>query len=120
MDITNRITVDLTKYGLTGEVVMAPPSPRREAWFKNQSMKHTKVDPRTGRPDLTTADVGDIEVLQILTYVKSAPFPKDKLEDYYAYCDKLDDDHPGLSMKIHKELAEAYKKIHAGETSPLE
>lgn len=120
MDITNRITIDLTEFGLTGEVVMAPPTPRRDAWNRNQAMKHAKIDPRTGRPDLSSADIGDIEVIQLLTYVKSAPFPINKLEEYYDYCDKVDEEHPGVSMKIQKRIKEAYTKLSAGETSPLE
>lgn len=120
MDLTNRIVIDLTAYGLTGEIVMVPPSPRREAWLKNQSMKHSKIDPHTGRPDIATSDIGDIEVLKIMSFIKSAPFPIDKLDGYYDYCDKIDEEQPGVSRKIHKALAEASVKLDMGETSPLE
>lgn len=120
MDITNRITIDLTEFGLTGEIVMAVPSPRRDAWCKNQSMKHATIDPRTGRPDPTHSDVGDIEVLHILTFVKSAPFPIDRLESYYDYCDELDETNPGVAMKIQSAMLEAYLTLSKGEKSPLD
>ena len=120
MDITNRIIIELTEYGLTGEVVMTPPSPRRDAWVKNQSMKHARIDPKTGRPEVGSADIGDIEIIQMLAFVKSAPFAVDKLESYYDYCDKIDEDHPGMSMKLHNALMDSFRKLNAGETSPLE
>ena len=115
MDHTDSIVIDLEQYGGKGEIVMAAPSLRRMSWLKNQVGKHAKFSPHGG---MTDADVGDIEILNVLVYVRTAPFPVD-LNAFYSFCDSLDDAKPGNSVELFNKMTEAMKSITEGATSPL-
>lgn len=84
------LMMDLSEYGVDGHIVFAKPTFRKLNEMKNQSASYIKFEmKRSGSTDATIAS-GDLEIMNLLTYVKSAPFRMD-VEGFLTFMDRVDE-----------------------------
>ncbi len=114
------IRIDMRDYGMEGEVVVREPRLSRVRMADNAMGRMAKM--RNGEIDMSEVDVGDLQAIDTLKYVDSAPFPLDlfKLDGFYAYCDRMDDIERGAATRFWKDLSAAVAKVKAGDTDPLD
>lgn len=122
--MTNPIRLlDLHDYGVDGVAEIAFPTFRKRREHNNAIAKYYKggIDKR-GALDpqklMEVMCVGDIEILQTLLFVRSAPFPQD-LEGFTRFCDEMDERALGSASAMYdriKEVIEELKEV----PSPLE
>ncbi len=114
MDIIPNIELNMADYGgKSGDlVVMGPPSVRSQIRMKNEigrRMGVTAEGVQTGK----AMDAGDVEILMLLSFVRSAPF-QFAIEPFLEYCDKLADGGNALFVA----MAQAMEKLKDQNSSP--
>ena len=114
------ITIDMAAYGMEGTVVVREPRFSRRKMAENAMGRMARM--KNGAPDLSEVDVGDLQVVDALAYVDSAPFPLDlfKLDGFYAYCDSMDDRERGSAVRFWNDLTEAVERVKEGDADPLD
>lgn len=113
------ISIDLGTIGLDGTLLMNRPGHTREAQLKNEITKISSVNTDGGKPAASIPPLGDLETLEVLAYVKEAPFPL-TLQSFYNYCDGIDEDNPGVSNTLFKLMSDAKEALCKGAKSPLD
>lgn len=109
------IALDLKSYGGKGELILAPPSLRKLIDMRN---KVAKVKASSAGTTMDV-EVGDMELMSVLTYVRSAPFKTD-MESFLEYCDGLEEKEAGISVRLYDDMRLAIESIDKGECNPLE
>lgn len=119
MDIQGNITVDLKDYGGAGQIVLAPLSLRRQNELAN-SLGSVSVG-EYGEVAPVKMKLGDLSMIKVLVYVKSAPFGTrlDDLEPFFQYCDDLDEKQPGASKRLWERLNKAVEELEGRTTHPF-
>ncbi len=114
------ITIDMTQFGMEGETIVREPRFSRRRMAENAIGRMAKM--KNGTIDMSGVDVGDIQTVNALQYVDSAPFPLDlfKLDGFYAYCDRMDDNERGSAIRFWNALSEAVERIEGGDADPLD
>lgn len=110
MEVKNTTVIDLEKYGVEGQIVLGAPTFRTQNTFKNEFMKLMTVS-QSG--DISDLPGGDLEILSMLVYVRSAPF-KPTVEGFLRFCDTLDGFEVGRAERLYDELCEAKKVYDEG------
>ena len=117
MDYKTRITIELSDYGAEGQIVMGP-----APWttIKRFQQRATRLVPpgKDGRPDYSKADVVSSNILDVLLFVREAPFVAD-LEPFFDFMDKLDAKELGSAERLYAEMEKVAARIFSGEESPL-
>ena len=115
------VEIDLSKYGAEGKVVVGPMTFRRTKESQNAV---TYALRRNGGTELSLSDLnlGDIETITKLAYIRSAPFSTDlsDLSSFYDWTDMLDEKRVGAAQEFYDDLGEAIEKVESGEAHPLE
>lgn len=117
MDYTTREVIDLREYGMEGTIEMGLPKFTTEKRFQSKLLAITPRD-KDGRPMVEMADLVVSEVLQILMYVRKAPFTPD-MDPFYDFLDRVDGIELGNAEKLYNRMARAADTIAKGEDSPL-
>lgn len=117
------IDIDLAKYGGEGVITIGPQSLRKQCMLKNETSKrmysisyNAETQENTMVPQEVNA--GDIEIMQVLSYVRKAPFVP-MLDSFLAFCDALEEKTPGSSMDLYEEMTAAVEEV-SKKPSPLE
>lgn len=118
MEVSSIIEMDLTDYGSEGKVVLAPPSLRKLAMTKNMLAKCTRSRQVDGQVIMDEARIGDSEIIQILQYVRTSPFPQ-TVEGVLDFTDKLDAVQFGNGMRFWEDVEKGAEKIEKGLVSPF-
>lgn len=115
------VEMDLSKYGAEGKVVVGPLTFRRTKESQNAV---TCALRRNGGTELSISDLnlGDVETITKLAYIRSAPFSTDlsDLSGFYDWTDMLDEKRIGSAQEFYDDLDEAIKKVESGEAHPLD
>lgn len=116
------IDIDLAKYGGEGIVTIGPQSLRSQRILKNETTKRMfSISAGDGQqPTMVAKDVdaGDIEILQVLSYVRKAPF-QPMVDSFMDYCDTLEEKTPGVSVELYEAMRSAVEEVSEAP-SPLE
>lgn len=119
MDIQGSITVDLKDFGGAGQITLAPLSLRRQNELAN-AIGSVSVG-EYGEISPVKMKLGDLSMIKVLVYVKSAPFDTrlDDLEPFFQFCDDLDEKHPGASTKMWDRLTKVVEELEGRSTHPF-
>lgn len=112
------ISIPLGEFGYEGAIAMSKPSFRRLNDAKNAVSNVTKLRNVDGQAVIEKTNIGDIEIIGVLAYIRSAPFPP-TLEGFLGFCDTLDNAEIGAAQRLWNKMAETAKRIDEGETSPF-
>ncbi len=117
--IDGSISMDMKDYGMEGIVVLRKPRLTRRKQAENAIGRLARVDGNT--INVTESSLGDVETLTVLTFVESAPFPRDlnNLKAFYDYCDKMDDNEYGSATRFWTDLTENIKRLQEDREDPL-
>ena len=118
MNVESIIEIDLEDYGSEGKVILAPPSLRKLTMTKNMLAKCTKTRNINGQLIVDDARIGDSEIIQILQYVRTSPFPQ-TVDGVMDFTDKLDAIEMGNGMRFWQAVMEGAEKIEKGLVSPF-
>lgn len=120
MGYTEIIKIDLAQFGGQGVIEIGEPYFTKKVMTKNIAASLMKVHREGGYEVVSDANPGDIEVLSMLQYVRKAPFGT-TLKEFYAYCDKLDDQDVGSASRMYQAIQDAVLEYtgKGDENSPL-
>jgi len=118
MDMQQMTKIDMTEFGMVGEVVLAPPSLRKTVEMKNALGNCTKTHLVDGKPVVDETRLGDVDIIMMLAYIRSAPFKTD-LGGFLHYCDLLDEKELGTAQKFYDRLSALTNVYRDGAKSPF-
>ena len=110
--------IELETFGGEGVIEIGLPTLSMKVRLKNELGRRARMKVVNGEQTLTYDDIGDVEVLKALAYVRSAPFPK-SLQGFLTYCDKLDTVKVGNGEALFTAINEAIEEVTASP-GPLE
>lgn len=120
MGMNGEIEIDMEKYGMTGTVTIRLPRFRRQKEMENAVSRMARMGSDGRSIEIPELNIGDVQIIQTLLYVDSAPFKNDfDVKAVYDYFDKLDDTRRGSAEEFWKEVEEAVEKVKTGDTHPL-
>ena len=76
-DIQQLTKLDMTEFGMVGEVILGPPSFRKMAEMRNALGNCTKTHLVDGQPVVDETSLGYVDIIMNLVYIRSAPFKTD-------------------------------------------
>lgn len=116
-DYKSRVMIDLSEFGSEGIVEMGMPlfTARLE---KSICLESRIPRDAEGRPDRKAANMTEIGLIEVLSYVRKAPFERTP-EAFGEFMDKLDEDQ-GTADELWTRIQDAYSKLSKGEVSPLQ
>lgn len=112
------VSIPLGEYGFDGAIEMGKPSFRKLNDMKNAISNTTRMRTSGGQAVIEKTNIGDIEIIGNLSYIRSAPFPI-TLEGFLDFCDALDYKSLGSAEKLWDRICETVKMIEEGGTSPF-
>lgn len=118
VDVQQMTTIDLTEFGMAGEMVIAPPTLRKTIEMKNAMGNCTKTHLVDGKPVVDETRLGDVDVIMALAYVRSAPF-RITLDGFLSYCDLMDSRSFGSAEKLYERMNEIIDTYRDGAKSPF-
>ena len=126
-EVKKIIEKDLADFGLEGTLVMRAPNRRKKNDLKNAVGRCTKLVQGENGPEIEEADLGDMEICNILAYVYKAPFTI-TLKGYLEYADLLskygkDDEEEQLydfMMESVREIKEAGSPFADSQSATIE
>lgn len=109
--INDIITIDLGPFGGEGIIELSRPTFRRIQQMKNLLGKcmGASID-EIGNRVLKDAPLGDMEIIKMMAYVKSAPFQA-SMDNFLNYCDRLDDKRNGSALELFALIKEKVAEI---------
>ena len=117
MILDNKIVIELSEYGMDGEITLEPLNFRRRRQLENNIGK--AVHYRNGRMDVVESqDLGDLTVYKVMAYITSAPFGYGRIDGFYSFMDRVDQ-KCGKAEELFQRLQEEVKNLEKGG-SPLE
>lgn len=117
--INDIIIIELEPFGGEGVIELSKPTFRRAQQMKNalgRSMG-ASVNAR-GEGTMKEALLGDIEVIKLMAYVKSAPFSAN-LDSFLEFCDRLDEKRNGSASELFELMKEKVAELESAP-GPLE
>ena len=117
MEYNTRVIIDLSKYGMEGSIVMGLPGFTTTKQFQSKLLKYVPRDEK-GFPIMEQADVIMSQMLDVLMYVKEAPFECD-VDPFFKYMDKVDEASGGRANELFEEMSRIAEAARSGELSPL-
>lgn len=121
MDFLMEKHIALSEYGGEGEIVIGPQTLRSSTRLKNEISRRT-VRTCVSNGEVETVgmpiDAGDVEILQVLSYIRKAPFSLD-IEAFLNYADALDRVRPGISISLMEDIKARIEELKE-EPSPLD
>lgn len=119
MDIQGSVTIDLSAYGLTGEIVISPLTFRMKTNLANALYELDEFGNQRVRTSLAS---GDVAVMTVLAHISRAPFKVDlrNLETFYDFADNVDGARLGAMDELWRKISEAVSKIEDGSAHPLQ
>lgn len=119
MDIQGSIPIDLTGYGMEGEIVVSPLTFRMKTKLANALYEIDEYGNQRVRKGLAS---GDVAVITILAHISEAPFGIDLVNPntFYDFADSVDRVKIGNMDKLWTEITSAVGKIEDGSSHPLQ
>lgn len=117
-DIQQLMKMDMTEFGMVGEIILGPPTFRKNAEMRNALGNCTKTHLVDGKPVVDETSLGYVDIIMNLVYIRSAPFKTD-LEGFLHYCDLLDEKETGLAQKFYDRLCQMVTPYKEGAKSPF-
>lgn len=117
-DIQQLTRLDMTEFGMVGEVILGPPTLRKNIEMKNALGNCTKTHLVDGKPVVDETRLGDVDIIINLAYIRSAPFRTD-IAGFLHYCDLLDEKEIGLAQKFYDRLCLMITPYKDGARSPF-
>ena len=118
VDIQQTTKIDMTEYGMVGELVMGNPTLRKTVEMKNALGNCTKTHLVDGKPVVDETRLGDVDIIIMLSYVRTAPFKAD-LNGFLAYCDLMDSRNMGSAQRLFDRMNEIVNEYKEGAKSPF-
>lgn len=118
MDIQQTTKIDLAEFGMVGEMVIGNPTLRKTIEMKNALGNCTKTHLVDGKPVIDETRLGDVDVIIMLSYVRTAPFKVD-LNGFLSYCDLMDSRNVGSAQKLFDKMTEIINEYKDGAKSPF-
>lgn len=125
-------TINLKDYGSEGIIYMSFPSFSRQVWSTDEVSNHTGTETVGNEIKIIKPNVGTINTINTLAYIKDAPEPICKtvrinnrdmripdLEGFIDFCDQLDEANPGTSVEFVDKLRQVANEIASGAKSPF-
>lgn len=120
-EVKTIIVKDLVDFGLEGTLEMRRPNRRKLNDLKNAMGKCTKLVQGPNGPEIQEANLGDMEICNILSCVYKAPFAI-SLKGYLDYADMLSqygkDEEEAQLFEYLKETSEELKQDSPFADSP--
>lgn len=117
-DIQQLTRMDMTEFGMVGEVILGPPSFRKKAEMRNALGNCTKTHMVDGTAVVDETSLGYVDIIMNLVYIRSAPFRTD-LEGFLHYCDLMDEKEIGTAQKFYDKLCMMITPYKDGAKSPF-
>lgn len=117
-DIQQLTKIDMSEFGMAGEVILGPPTLRKTIEMKNALGNCTKTHLVNGQPVVDETSLGYVDIIITLSYVRSGPFRTD-LDGFLHYCDMLDEKEVGLAQKFYDRIALMTEPYKDGAKSPF-
>ena len=118
MDVQQLTKIDLSEYGMDGEIILGPPTFRKTIEMKNALGNCTKTHLVDGKPVIDETRLGDVDIIMMMAYVRSAPFKAD-LRGFLNYCDVMDNKEPGSAQRLYDALSALTDAYRDGAKSPF-
>ena len=118
VDVQQIMKIDLAEYGMQGEIILSNPSLRKTIEMKNALGNCTKTHLVDGKPVIDETRLGDVDIIMMMAYVKSAPFKAD-LKGFLSYCDVLDNKEMGSAQRLYDTLSTMTEAFRNGAKSPF-
>ena len=117
--INDIIIIELEPFGGEGIIKLSKPTFRRAQQMKNELGRSmgASVNAR-GEGSMGEALLGDIEIIRLMAYVKSAPFSAD-LDSFLGFCDGLDEKRNGAASELFDLMKEKVAELESAP-GPLE
>jgi hypothetical protein len=113
--INDIVIIDLKPFGGEGVIELSKPTFRRAQQMKNELGRSMGASVNAkGQGTMKEALLGDIEVIKMLAYVKSAPFSAN-INSFFDFCDILDEKRNGSASELFALIQE---KVVELEESP--
>lgn len=117
--INDIIIIELEPFGGEGVVKLSKPTFRRAQQMKNELGRSMGASVNTrGEGTMKEALLGDIEVIKMLAYVKSAPFSAN-IDNFFDFCDRLDEKRNGAASELFELMKEKVAELESAP-GPLE
>lgn len=110
--------VNLADFGGEGYVEVGKQSLTMKVRLKNELGKRAKVKVVDNEQILVYDDMGDVQIIKALSFVRSAPFPC-TLKGFLDYCDKLDEIKVGNGEALLKAIEDAAQEV-SSSAGPLD
>ena len=117
-DIQQMTKIDLTEFGMSGEIILGNPTLRKTVEMKNALGNCTKTHIVDGKPVVDETSLGDVDIIIMMSYVRSAPFKAD-LKGFLNYCDVMDNKEMGSAQRLYDRLSALTEVYRAGAKSPF-
>lgn len=118
-DIQQLMKMDMTEFGMVGEIILGPPTLRKTIEMKNAMGNCTKTHMGPdGKPIIDETRLGDVDIIMNLAYIRNAPFRMD-LDGFLHYCDLLDEKEVGLAQRFYDKLVLMIEPYKDGAKSPF-
>lgn len=111
--------IELSDYGMEGRIIMGKPSYRKFTDMKNEVSRRVELRKKEEGGDVKLVGVlqGDIDIIAVLTYVRSAPF-RCTVDGWLAYCDRLEAIDYSYSYDLFDRMKAIAEEVEA-EHSPF-
>ncbi len=106
--------IELKDFGGEGCVEVGSPTLSMKVKLKNELGKRAKIRVVDGQQIMEYSDIGDVEILKTLSFIRSAPFPL-TLRGFLDYCDELDKKSVGNAERLFEAISLAAEEV---ATSP--
>ena len=110
--------VNLADFGGDGFVEVGAPTLTMKVKLKNELGRRAKMRVVDGEQILCYEDMGDVEIIKALSFVRSAPFPC-TLKGFLDYCEKLDEVKVGNGEALLSAIEDAAKEV-SSSAGPLD
>lgn len=109
--------INLADFGGDGYVEVGPQTLTMKVKLKNELGKRAKMKVIDGEQVLVYDDMGDVEIIKTLAFVRTAPFPI-TLKGFLDYCDTLDAIKVGNGEALLRALGDAAEEV-SSSSGPL-
>lgn len=114
----NRI-IDLTEYGLSGEITLEAPGFFKKKQFQNNVGKCTHFKDIEMK-EIESQDIGDMMIYRVMQFIVTAPFKFESIDGFYKFMERVDKVKFGNADKLFEAMQKACAELEEDKNRPLE
>lgn len=111
MDVST-YQIDLAEFGGEGMLEMGRPSFRRTTEIKNEMSRRMRITKQDDGAAMDGLLQGDLEVLSVLLYVRTAPFTC-TIDGFMRYTDRIEAKDPSYGAALFARMQEAMRELES-------